>query len=151
MELAVAERRFERGDLAAMTPLELIPHYRDWIDFMEGPVVFPELQKLTRTLLHRGIPAAILGVNLIHLGVGEVWGVFQKHGTIPPFTLVKRIQRLIQRAFDELQLWRLQVAIQPDFAQGIRLVEVVGFKYEAQLQSYLYPGRASLIYSRCRE
>lgn len=149
MEHAVTVETARIEHLLAISPAEPIPHLEDWMARMTHPSMEPYLEVWARTLLHNDRVLGVVGLNPVHLGVGELWGFFSREGG-PAVALVRALRRLIDHAFETSGCWRIQVAVQHDFTMGARLIEILGFELEATLRHYLFPGSRDLLYSRCR-
>jgi len=79
---------------------------------------------------------AVGGVVQFWNGVGEVWMVLGSKAAEHKIEVVRQARRVIEMAFIELKLWRVQAVERVDFEDAIRFTKHLGFKTEGVLRKY---------------
>ncbi len=102
------------------------------------------------TLIIDGKTACCGGVMMYWAGRGQIWSVFNeefKDNFVPVFRGIKKFLN------EQLKTYRrLEVSIPIDYPQGVRRIEMLGFKLECALaKKFLPDGRDCSLYALVRE
>jgi len=111
------------------------------------------LNEFTRTLVLEDTDTILgmTGVTIIRPGVGEVWASFREIPSGEKRNFVKALVAIKEECFEILALWRVQMAVRQEFAAGAKLMDFLGMKYEATLDSYYEPWALCDLYVEVRK
>lgn len=110
-----------------------------------------KLSGWVRTALVDGEIVGIGGVVQYWPHVAEGWYCLSKEGGRHKTGMVLCIKKIIEQAFKELDLHRLQSTIRVDFERAIKLAEFVGFKCEGKMAKYTQDGIDCWVYAIVKE
>ena len=128
---------------------------REYLEAREGDLLggdeFDEESGPTWTLLVDDIPATIFGFVNTSPGVYELWAeasdTVRGHG----FAVIRLVNQIIELAFKNLEMHRLQATCRADREEYTRFMEIMGFEREGVLRQ-VTPNRKDLIlYSMVRD
>ena len=83
-----------------------------------------------KSLFIDGNLVAIGGVYLIHQGLGQAWLILGSKAAEHKIEIVRIVRRMIDLAFKELGIWRLEATERADFSQTVKMAEHLGFHNE---------------------
>jgi RimJ/RimL family protein N-acetyltransferase len=110
-----------------------------------------DLNGWAKTALIDGQIIGVGGCVVYWEGVGEGWFCLSKKALEHKIGIFKCIQRIIEQAFLELKLKRMQVSERADSSQTIKMAEALGFNREGLMKSYLPDGTDAYLYALVRE
>jgi hypothetical protein len=88
------------------------------------------------TVFNEGELVCSAGLAVLWPGVAEAWALF----TPLVKELTREMIRVLKRGLEELagslKLHRIQTAVQADFLQGRKFIQVLGFKEEGHMEKY---------------
>ena len=124
---------------------------QDSIDITAKNYPVLNLNGWARTVLIDGQIIGVGGCIVFWKGVGEAWFCLSKKALDHKIATFRCIKKIIEQAFSELKLKRMQVTERADFSQTIKMAESLGFKREGLMKSYLPDGGDSYLYALIRK
>lgn len=76
------------------------------------------------------------GIDMYWPGVGEVWMMLCDKGKEHPMESIRGIREILNTVINDNYLWRVQTTCRADFPEAIRIVKILGFKYDCKLDLY---------------
>lgn len=104
-----------------------------------------------KTVIINGEIVGVGGVIQYWTGVGEAWFQLSKFAGEHKIESIRCIRRLMEQAFEELELWRIQTTEREDFPQTMKMAEHLGFKKEGLMINYAPDGGNVWLYAIIRE
>lgn len=95
-----------------------------------------EKQIGSRTAAVNDVPIASAGVEILHEGVGEMWGMFSTDVDAFVMPLCRILREVVKKIIEVNRLHRLQCHVRTDFWRGLRLVQFLGFEEEGIARMY---------------
>ena len=148
MRLTLIEMRME--DLLQMTlrdrDLDMLSCMDDWV----GNVWEMKSKGYAYTIYHEEDVVACVGVTTITAGVAEIWAIT---GTLVdkfPKDFHKLCLNIVEKAFAEGKLHRLQCTAEVDYDRTVKWLERLGFEREATLQNYTPDRKDMYLYTIIR-
>lgn len=137
----VTIRTYQTGDYKLLIK-------RDGDDLGDGD--FDEETGPTWTILVEGVPVTIFGLQYAGPGVYDQWGTgteaIRGHGLF----VVKRVREIMELAFENLDLHRIQATCRTDRPEYERFLKLLGFQKEGLLRQ-MAPDRSDLfIFSKVK-
>ncbi len=99
------------------------------------------------TAVDDGRIIACAGMQVFWPGVGEAWCTFVEDIGRYSTRLATLFRPVVRDWVADYDLHRLQAIIRSDFGAGIRMVEWIGFKQDAELPQYFHDKVSALVYS----
>jgi RimJ/RimL family protein N-acetyltransferase len=130
------------------------------LDYVRNNPIDPKVVKeFTDLKLSGWVKTALLdgkilgfgGVIVFWKGVGEGFYCLSKEAADHKLEMISCIKSIIDLAFKELGLHRLQSVIRVDFERAIRLAEYVGFKKEGKMRKHTADKIDCFIFSIVKE
>ena len=148
MILTLIEMRMD--DLLQMTlrdrDKDMLTCMEDWV----GNIWDMKNRGYAYTLCHKDDVVACVGVTKITTGVAEVWAITGELVDKFPKDFHKLCQNIIEKAFVEGKLHRLQCTAEVDYDRTIKWLERLGFEREATLQNYTPDAKDMYLYTIIR-
>jgi hypothetical protein len=94
------------------------------------------LKEHSRCVSKDGLTLAVFGVVPIWPGVGHAFAYIHKDASKYPITLITAGREMVELAFLEKELWRLQATVDENFDAGIRYLYALGFYLEGVMKQY---------------
>lgn len=110
-----------------------------------------DLNGWAKTAIIDGQIVGVGGCVVYWEGVGEGWFCLSKKVLAHKIEILNCIKEIIEQAFSELKLKRMQVSERTDSPQTIKMAEALGFKREGLMKSYLPDGMDAYLYSMVRK
>lgn len=105
-----------------------------------------------RMILQDGKPIAVIGVNILRKGIGELWMIPSAKIDGFPIELVKTLKWMIDVYIPVMYgLCKLQIAIKEGWEQGCKWARILGFKFEHNSHNYDIEKRSYHIFCRMLE
>jgi len=110
---------------------------------------FPDLQKSSwaKLAIFDGVILGCGGCVVYWNGCAEGWFCLTKESQEHKVVTINAIRDVIEMAFKELKLHRMQVTERIDNPQSIKLVEYLGFKREGLMIKYAPDGTDTYLYA----
>ncbi len=94
---------------------------------------------------------AIVGLNRLRVGVGEVWLICSKFVNEIPYAFFRFIDQLINIFVMELMgLHRVQMAVDCRLPKNVKWAKTLGFQYEGLMKRYDLEGNDHYLYAKVR-
>ena len=107
----------------------------------------PEVTEYSFSLEHKGELLASGGFRLINLSTAWCWLDMTHHAGSHIQTLYRVVKEWIEKFTEDKNIKRLQAYVDPDFPEGIRLVQHLGFERESNMELF-YGDRDAYLYKR---
>jgi len=108
----------------------------------------PEVTDYTFTLEHEGKILGVGGIRLILPTTAWAWVDITKYAEGHMILGYRVIKKWMESLVAEHGIKRLQAYVEPDFPEGIRMVEHLEFERESILEKFLPDGRDAFLYVR---
>lgn len=96
-----------------------------------------DISKIIKSLWRKDCCIAILGVNILRVGVGELWLLPGVEIDECPYGFFKAVKKEIyEYCFKELGFHRLEILIEKGWVKGKKWAETLGFKFEGIREAY---------------
>ena len=148
MNLTLIEMRME--DILQMTlrdrDRDMLACMEDWV----GNIWDMKTKGHAYTICHKDEVVACVGVTRITTGVAEIWAIT---GTLVdkfPKDFHKLCLKIIEKAFENDKLHRLQCTAEVDYDRTIKWLERLGFEREGTLRNYTPDAKDMYLYSIIR-
>ena len=108
----------------------------------------PEVTDYTFTLEHEGKILGIGGIRMILPTTAWCWVDITKYAKGHYVLGYRVIKEWMEHLAKEHGIKRLQAYVEPDFPEGINMVQHLGFERESILEKFLPDGRDAYLYVR---
>lgn len=102
------------------------------------------------SLIKEGEVICFAGVNHLRVGVGEVWLIGGKAIEKYKFEFFKTVLGLIKFVEEQMNLHRIEMAVDCSWQDGAKWARNLGFRFEGIARAYDFQRRDHAIYTRIR-
>ena len=96
----------------------------------------PETLDYTYTLEDDGLVLVIGGLKIVNLYTAWCWFDMSEYGKKKPIAVYRCMKEWLDFTAFDLNLKRLQCAVEPDFEEAIRTVRHLGFEQESIMKNF---------------
>ncbi len=106
------------------------------------------LDGFAKTAIVEDVIMGVGGVYVFWPGMAEAWIILRKEAADYKYQMMKAITTIINEAFYELELNRLEVNIRTDFPKAVEMVLSLGFVCDCKRKKFFPDGTDGLLFSR---
>jgi len=103
-----------------------------------------------KTALIDDIILGVGGCIVFWPGMAQGWYALSNHAEYNKIGVVRCLKEMIDLAFKELNLHRLETTIRSDFVQAQKFIEYAGFEFEGTMRKYTEDKKDAYLYALVR-